>query len=119
MRIPILMPQLGESIAEATLLRLDLAPGDLVQADQEIMEVETQKATMSVTTPCTGRVEELTCAVGVSYPVGSVLGFLRVSAEEAIRAGVMPGAPPPTEEAGGHPAAEDEMAGLHFKVDAA
>ena len=37
MRIPILMPQLGESIAEATLLRLDLAPGDLVQADQEIM----------------------------------------------------------------------------------
>jgi pyruvate/2-oxoglutarate dehydrogenase complex dihydrolipoamide acyltransferase (E2) component len=119
MRIPILMPQLGESIAEATLLRLDLAPGDLVQADQEIMEVETQKATMSVTTPCTGRVEELTCAVGVSYPVGSVLGFLRVSAEEAIRAGVMPGAPTPAVEAEGHPAEEDEMAGLHFKVDAA
>ncbi len=33
MRIPILMPQLGESIAEATILRIEVAPGDFVQAD--------------------------------------------------------------------------------------
>ena len=75
MRIPILMPQLGESIAEATLLRLDVAVG-IRSGDQEIMEVETQKATMGVTIPCGGEVEELTCTVGESYPVGTILGYL-------------------------------------------
>ena len=37
--VPILMPQLGESIAEATVVRLGVAPGDPVRADQEIIEV--------------------------------------------------------------------------------
>ena len=44
------MPQLGESIAEATLLRLKVKPGETVVADQEVAEVETSKAVMSVTT---------------------------------------------------------------------
>ena len=48
-KVPILMPQLGDSIAEATVLRLLAAPGDSVEADQEIFEVETNKATMGVT----------------------------------------------------------------------
>ena len=118
MRIPILMPQLGESIAEATLLKMDLAPGDTVQADQEIMEVETQKATMSVTTPCAGVVEELICVIGISYPVGSVLGHLTVTEEEAARAGMVPSLAPDQTTAP-EKTAEDDMAGLHFKVDAA
>lgn len=133
MRIPILMPQLGESIAEATLVRLDVAPGDFVQADQEIMEVETQKATMSVTTPCSGRVEEFICRPGESYVVGAVLGYLSVTEEEAARAGVRPQEPAPAESAdeaaesghkvNGSAAAGEEAsgkpdeAGLHFRVD--
>ena len=120
MRIPILMPQLGESIAEATLLKMDLAPGDTVQADQEIMEVETQKATMSVTTPCAGVVEELICVIGISYPVGSVLGHLTVTEEEAARAGMVPvPSLAPDQTTAPEKTAEDDMAGLHFKVDAA
>lgn len=115
MRIPILMPQLGESIAEATILRLEVAPGDAVQADQEIMEVETQKATMSVTIPCSGVVEEFSCRVGESYPVGTTLGFLKVTAEEAARTGMMPEADKP---AGAAPAAASgETDNLHFKLD--
>ena len=39
--IPIIMPQLGESIAEATIVRLLVQPGDEVQADQDLFEVET------------------------------------------------------------------------------
>ncbi len=119
MRIPILMPQLGESIAEATLMRLDVTTGDTVQADQEIMEVETQKATMGVTTPCTGTIEELTCATGISYPVGSVLGYLSVTEEEAARAGVLPAPPAPAGETGPPPKPDEDLEGLHFKVDAA
>ncbi len=124
MRIPILMPQLGESIAEATLLRVDVKPGDVVQGDQEIMEVETQKATMGVTIPCGGQIEELSCEIGTSYPVGTVLGYLIVTEEEATRAGIMPrdpvaGAEPeaaPASTSAGSP--EDDLAGLHFKIDA-
>lgn len=128
MRIPILMPQLGESIAEATLLRVDVSPGDVVQGDQEIMEVETQKATMGVTIPCGGQIEELICSTGTSYPVGTVLGYLIVTEEEAARAGILPqdGLAQPDPEVGAAAASpappahdDDPLAGLHFRIDAA
>ena len=54
-QIPIIMPQLGESIAEATVIRLLVNVGDQVEADQDVLEVETNKATMNVSTPGPGR----------------------------------------------------------------
>ena len=74
--VPILMPQLGESIAEATVIRIDIEVGT-VKADQEIIEVETQKATMGVTTLCDGTVSEIRAVEGVSYSVGSFWGCWR------------------------------------------
>ena len=49
-RVAILMPQLGESIAEAEVRHIHIGVGDSVDADQEIIEVETNKAVMEVTT---------------------------------------------------------------------
>lgn len=86
--VPILMPQLGESIAEATIVRLDVAVGDTVRTDQEIIEVETNKAVMGITTLCDGTVAELRAQEGVSYSVGTVLGMLEVTVEEVARTGV-------------------------------
>ena len=86
--VPILMPQLGESIAEATVIRLDVKVGDEVKTDQEIIEVETNKATMGITTLCNGVVSEIRAVEGVSYSVGSLLGLLEVTEEEVIRTGV-------------------------------
>jgi len=86
--VPILMPQLGESIAEATVIRLGIAVGDAVRADQEIIEVETNKAMMGVTTLCNGVVSEIKAQEGVSYSVGSLLGTLDVTEEEVARTGV-------------------------------
>jgi pyruvate/2-oxoglutarate dehydrogenase complex dihydrolipoamide acyltransferase (E2) component len=86
--VPILMPQLGESIAEATIVRLDVAVGDRVRTDQEIIEVETNKAVMGVTTLCDGVVSDLRVQEGVSYSVGTLLGMLEVTEEEVIRTGV-------------------------------
>src|SRR4051812_32045816 len=54
--VPIIMPQLGESIAEATIINLLVKVGDKVAADQDLLEVETNKATMNVASPCAGRV---------------------------------------------------------------
>ena len=45
-QVPIQMPQLGESIAEATIVRILVKEGDTVQADADIIEVETNKAVM-------------------------------------------------------------------------
>jgi pyruvate/2-oxoglutarate dehydrogenase complex dihydrolipoamide acyltransferase (E2) component len=87
-QIPIIMPQLGESIAEATVIRLLVKPGDEVKADQDVLEVETNKATMNVPSPSPGRIEKLLVKVDESYPVGAVLGYLEVSVENAARLGL-------------------------------
>ncbi len=86
--VPIIMPQLGESIAEATIVQFLVKPGDAVSADQDVIEVETNKATMNVTAPGTGRLEKLSAKLQESYPVGAVLGYLEVSEAEAQRLGV-------------------------------
>ena len=91
--IPIIMPQLGESIAEATIVRLLVQPGDDVQADQDLFEVETNKATMTVAAPCRGRVTSISARVNESYPVGVVLGQIEATAEETARCGLDPRTP--------------------------
>lgn len=82
------MPQLGESIAEATVINFLIKPGDQVAVDQDIIEVETNKATMNVSSPGAGTVRKLTAKLNESYPVGAVLGYVEVSVEEARRLGI-------------------------------
>lgn len=89
-KVPILMPQLGESIAEATVLRLLVSPGDAVVADQEIFEVETNKATMGVTTMCSGTISEILIKEGDSVVVGSCMGMIEATEEEIERSGAIP-----------------------------
>ena len=87
-QIPIIMPQLGESIAEAAIINFLVKPGDSVKADQDLIEVETNKATMTVTSPCSGRVEKFTVQLNESYAVGAVLGQIEATKEEAVRLGL-------------------------------
>jgi len=86
--VPILMPQLGESIAEATIVRVLFKEGDSVQGDSDIIEVETNKAVMGVTAPASGTLGEMLAEAGSSYPVGAVLGYIQVGAEDARRLGL-------------------------------
>lgn len=87
-QIPIIMPQLGESIAEANIVQFLVKPGDTVAADQNIIEVETDKATMSVASPCSGKIEKFTAQLNESYAVGAVLGQIEATKEEAARLGL-------------------------------
>jgi pyruvate/2-oxoglutarate dehydrogenase complex dihydrolipoamide acyltransferase (E2) component len=82
-QVPIVMPQLGESIAEATVISFFVKPGDQVLADQELIEVETSKATTAVTSPCPGKIQKLAAVPGETYPVGAELGFIEVTEETA------------------------------------
>ena len=83
MRVPILMPQLGESIAEATIRDVKIEIGQSVNADEDILEVETEKAMMEVTTPCPGQILEIIAKIDTSYPVGAILGYIEASEEYA------------------------------------
>jgi pyruvate/2-oxoglutarate dehydrogenase complex dihydrolipoamide acyltransferase (E2) component len=87
-QIPIIMPQLGESIAEANITGFLVKPGDIVEAGQDLIEVETNKANMTVTSPCGGRIEKFTAQLNESYAVGAKLGCIETTKAEAARLGL-------------------------------
>lgn len=111
--IPIVMPQLGESIAEATIVKLLVGAGDKVESGQEIFEVETNKASMAVTAPCAGHVEDLSAEIQTSYAVGSHLGKLRVTEEDAESLGYNE----PDEDSRETPERMTSTDSLHFQVN--
>ena len=113
MQIPIIMPQLGESIAEATIVNFLVKPGDQVEADQNLIEVETNKATMTVTSPCSGCVVKFTVELNESYAVGAALGQIEATQEEAARLGI-DAAPP--KNSGGETAVKPEFSGSKSRV---
>ena len=96
--IPIIMPQLGESIAEANIVAFLVKPGDTVEADQNLIEVETNKATMTVTSPCSGRIEKFTAELNESYTVGAVLGHIEATTAYGVM--LMSGQAGPVDYAG-------------------
>jgi len=102
------MPQLGESIAEATIVDIKVKPGDEVVDDQEIIDVETNKAVMGVTTPCKGKVDKITVQLKETYPVGTVLGYVEASEADAARFGKQAPPPPQREVAEEIPARADQ-----------
>jgi len=118
-KVPILMPQLGESIAEATVIRLNVAVGDKVDRDQEIIEVETNKAVMDVTALCAGTVVELLVEEEVSYPVGSLLGILEVTEQELEDTGELGMEDSVSSQTTVEHREEDEDSTLHFKSEGA
>ncbi len=90
MLVPIVMPQLGESVVEATVLNLNVNVGDEVSGDQEIIEVETNKAILHVTAPAPGKITRLQAEPQGVYAVGTVLGYLEVAPADAERLGLSP-----------------------------
>jgi pyruvate/2-oxoglutarate dehydrogenase complex dihydrolipoamide acyltransferase (E2) component len=123
-QVPITMPQLGESMAEATIVSIKVKPGDKVSTDQEIIEVETDKAVMGVTTPCAGEIAKIDAEVKGTYPVGAVLGYVEVSEADAARFQKRAPQQPQGEVANEIPGRQEEAtakagngSGSHFQVD--
>jgi len=108
------LPDLGEGIAEGELVSWAVAPGDTVEEDQVLAEVETDKALVEIPSPYDGTVTELHAAEGEVVPVDSVIVSFEVEAAdagttpEAGEAGAQ--AVEPTEVAETEGASEDERA---------
>lgn len=120
-RVPITMPQLGESIAEGTVVSILFEVGDEIDSDTEIIEIETQKATMGVTTICKGTLVEILIEEDETYPVGHVLGYLEATEEEMEACGldVVPSpdsSPSKNADSEGNAASNDND-GSHFSTD--
>ena len=70
----IVVPVLGESITEATVAKWLKNPGDTVEADEPIVELETDKVNLEVPSPITGVLSEINSKDGSVVEVGALLG---------------------------------------------
>ncbi|HEY1583732.1 MAG TPA: 2-oxo acid dehydrogenase subunit E2 [Chthoniobacterales bacterium] len=120
-KVPITMPQLGESMAEATIVAIKVKPGEKVAVDQEIIEVETDKAVMGVTTPCAGEIAGIEAEVKKVYAVGAVLGYVEASEADAARFKKTDAGPTEADVAEEVPGRDEggkqNGSGSHFQVD--
>jgi pyruvate/2-oxoglutarate dehydrogenase complex dihydrolipoamide acyltransferase (E2) component len=78
--VDVVMPQMGVSVAEGTLIEWHKRPGDWVLADETICEISTDKIDTEVPSPASGRVVELLVAEEETVPVGSVLARVAIDA---------------------------------------
>lgn len=88
MNIEIRVPTLGESVSEATIGKWFKKPGDAVQADEPLVELETDKVTLEVNAPAAGILAEVTAKDGETVAPGALLGQISTSG-----AGAAPAAP--------------------------
>ena len=78
----ILVPVLGESITEATVSKWLKNQGELVDADEPIVELETDKVNLEVPSPVTGKLTEINSKDGSTVKVGEILGSVTVTESE-------------------------------------
>ncbi|MBI2527731.1 MAG: 2-oxo acid dehydrogenase subunit E2 [Candidatus Rokubacteria bacterium] len=88
---PFVLPDLGEGLTEAAIVKVLVAEGDLIREDAPLLEVETDKAQVEIPSPTTGRVERVHVQPGQTVKVGQVL----ITFAEAGGAVPHPSAAPP------------------------
>ena len=85
------LPELGEGVERADVVRVLVAPGDTVAVDQPLLEIETDKATVEVPSPVAGTVAAVAVEAGASLAVGGLIASLEPDGATPDGA-----APPPT-----------------------
>src|SRR5215475_1702264 len=75
--VDLVMPKLGESIMEATILKWNKQPGDTVKQDETVLEIATDKVDSEVPSITEGVVEEILYQVNDVVPIGSVIARIR------------------------------------------
>ena len=81
----LVVPTLGESVTEATVSKWLKQVGDSVKADEPVVELETDKVSVSVPSPETGILSEIRIQAGTSVNVGAVLGSVGAGTASASK----------------------------------
>src|SRR5882672_5310328 len=102
MAIEIKVPQLPESVADATLVTWHKQAGQSVTRDENLADLETDKVVLEVPAPVNGVLKELRIVAGTSVTSGQVLAVL----EEGAAVAAAPAAPAPAAVPASAPAAK-------------
>ncbi len=86
MATEIRVPTLGESVTEATIAQWFKKPGDAVNADEPLVELETDKVTVEVPAPVAGKLDSIDVREGDTVKVGTLLGSIAEGAAGAVSA---------------------------------
>ena len=89
------LPDLGEGAVDAEIVAWKVAAGQQIQEDQPLVEMLTQKATVEVPAPVTGRVLSITGTPGDRVAVGAVLAVFETGADSAAQPAQTPASAPP------------------------
>ena len=105
-RIDVIMPQMGESIAEGTMSQWLKQLGDVVKRDEPIFEISTDKVDAEIPAPEAGTIAEVLVQEGETVEVGTVVARLETDASAVAAAPSAPVAAPaaaidPTEKRAG------------------
>jgi 2-oxoglutarate dehydrogenase E2 component (dihydrolipoamide succinyltransferase) len=95
MTIEVRVPQLPESVADATLVSWHKKPGDAVVRDENLVDLETDKVVLEVPAPTAGVLKEIKQKDGATVTSGQVLAVI----EEGAAAGVAAGTAQPSKDA--------------------
>src|SRR5688572_22903968 len=81
MPTPVLMPQMGESIAEGTIVRWMKKVGESVDRDEPLFEISTDKVDAEIPSPAAGVLAEIAVTEGQTVPVNSIVATIRSDGE--------------------------------------
>src|SRR5712691_2505055 len=97
-RVDVLMPQMGESIAEGTLSKWLKKVGDQVKRDEPLFEISTDKVDAEIPSPSAGTLAEIKVQEGQTVPVQTLVAVLETEKGAAAPAAPVPSAPAPKPE---------------------
>src|SRR5205085_8399499 len=83
----VLMPQLGETVAEGKITKWFKAAGDAVKPGENLFEIETDKVSMEVPATEAGMLAEIRVGAGEVAPVGAIVAVIAGAAVSAVSAG--------------------------------
>ena len=86
MSTPVVMPQMGESIAEGTIVRWIKKVGDAVDRDEPLFEISTDKVDAEIPSPAAGVLLDIAVKEGETVPVNSVVATIGAAGEKAAPA---------------------------------
>ena len=111
MPIPVVMPQMGESIAEGTIVRWIKKVGDTVDRDEPLFEISTDKVDAEIPAPAAGVLTDIKVQEGETVPVNAVVAMIGQQGEPAAPPPAATEAPPPA-KSGAEPASKAAKAGV-------
>jgi 2-oxoglutarate dehydrogenase E2 component (dihydrolipoamide succinyltransferase) len=82
--VDLVMPKLGESIMEATILKWHKKPGDTVKQDETVLDIATDKVDSEVPSTAEGVIESILFNENDVVPIGTVIATIRVGANAAV-----------------------------------